>query len=154
VAVLNSLRLGPLEEPRNRYLFGGIVKGVGDYGNCVGVPTLGGEVAFAPGYSGNPLVNAMCVGLLRERRGCHRSWSGSRLGPLPLARQCSGELGCHVLIDRADRSDQGPLVALARFAVAALPTIDSARLETHTPAELLLGEPNSSPGAEDCVSHG
>jgi len=67
VALLNSLRLGPLDEPRNRYLFGGIVKGVGDYGNCVGVPTLGGEVAFAPGYSGNPLVNAMCVGLLREK---------------------------------------------------------------------------------------
>jgi phosphoribosylformylglycinamidine synthase subunit PurL len=67
VAVLNSLRLGPLDEARNRYLFSGIVKGVGDYGNCVGVPTLGGEVAFAPGYSGNPLVNAMCVGLLRER---------------------------------------------------------------------------------------
>ncbi len=66
VAVLNSLRLGPLDDARNRYLFGGIVKGVGDYGNCVGVPTLGGEVAFAPGYSGNPLVNAMCVGLLRE----------------------------------------------------------------------------------------
>ena len=66
VAVLNSLRLGPLEEPRNRYLFSGIVRGVGDYGNCVGVPTLGGEVYFAPGYSGNPLVNAMCVGLLRE----------------------------------------------------------------------------------------
>ena len=67
VALLNSLRLGPLEEPRNRYLFAGIVKGVGDYGNCVGVPTLGGEVAFAPGYSGNPLVNAMCVGILREK---------------------------------------------------------------------------------------
>lgn len=66
VAVLNSLRLGPLEEARNRYLFAGIVRGVGDYGNCVGVPTLGGEVYFAPGYSGNPLVNAMCVGLLRE----------------------------------------------------------------------------------------
>ena len=44
-----------------------MVKGVGDYGNCVGVPTLGGEVDFAPGYSGNPLVNAMCVGLLREQ---------------------------------------------------------------------------------------
>src|SRR5687767_4152112 len=67
VALLNSLRLGPLDEPRNRYLFAGIVKGVGDYGNCVGVPTLGGEVAFAPGYGGNPLVNAMCVGLLREQ---------------------------------------------------------------------------------------
>ena len=66
VALLNSLRLGPLDSPRNRYLFAGIVRGVGDYGNCVGVPTLGGEVGFAPGYTGNPLVNAMCVGLLKE----------------------------------------------------------------------------------------
>ncbi len=66
VAMLNSLRFGPLEHPRNRYLFAGVVRGVGDYGNCVGVPTLGGEVGFAPGYTGNPLVNAMCVGLLRE----------------------------------------------------------------------------------------
>ncbi len=66
VAVLNSLRFGPLDTPRNRYLFAGVVKGVGDYGNCVGIPTLAGEVDFAPGYSGNPLVNAMCVGLLRE----------------------------------------------------------------------------------------
>jgi phosphoribosylformylglycinamidine synthase len=67
VALLNSLRFGPLDRPRNRYLFAGVVRGVGDYGNCVGVPTLGGEVNFAPGYTGNPLVNAMCVGLLRER---------------------------------------------------------------------------------------
>lgn len=66
VALLNSLRFGPLDVPRNRYLFSGVVRGVGDYGNCVGVPTLGGEVAFAPGYTGNPLVNAMAVGLLRE----------------------------------------------------------------------------------------
>jgi phosphoribosylformylglycinamidine synthase II len=67
VAVLNSLRFGPLDLPRNRYLFAGVVRGVGDYGNCVGVPTVGGEVGFAPGYTGNPLVNAMCVGLLREQ---------------------------------------------------------------------------------------
>jgi phosphoribosylformylglycinamidine synthase II len=67
VALLNSLRFGPLDHPRNRYLFAGVVRGVGDYGNCVGVPTLGGEVNFAAGYTGNPLVNAMCVGLLRER---------------------------------------------------------------------------------------
>src|SRR5205823_6494449 len=67
VAVLNSLRLGPLDEARNRYLFAGVVKGVGDYGNCVGVPTVGGEVDFGPSYSGNPLVNAMCVGLLKEQ---------------------------------------------------------------------------------------
>lgn len=68
VALLNSLRFGPLDEPRNRWLFAGVVKGVGDYGNCVGVPTLGGEVNFAPGYSGNPLVNAMAVGVLREEQ--------------------------------------------------------------------------------------
>jgi phosphoribosylformylglycinamidine synthase II len=67
VAMLNSLRFGPLDDPRNRYLFAGVVRGIGDYGNCVGVPTLGGEVDFAPGYSGNPLVNAMCVGLLKEK---------------------------------------------------------------------------------------
>src|SRR5438309_229366 len=67
VALLNSLRFGPLDEARNRYLFAGVVRGIGDYGNCVGVPTVGGEVDFAPGYSGNPLVNAMCVGVLKEK---------------------------------------------------------------------------------------
>jgi phosphoribosylformylglycinamidine synthase len=67
VALLNSLRFGPLDTPRNRYLFAGVVRGVGDYGNCVGVPTVGGEVDFGSCYSGNPLVNAMCVGLLHER---------------------------------------------------------------------------------------
>jgi phosphoribosylformylglycinamidine synthase len=66
VALLNSLRFGPLDDARNRYLFAGVVRGVGDYGNCVGVPTVGGEVDFDPAYNGNPLVNAMCVGLLRE----------------------------------------------------------------------------------------
>jgi phosphoribosylformylglycinamidine synthase len=66
VAVLNSLRFGPLTEARNRYLFGGVVRGIGGYGNSVGIPTLGGEVDFAPGYAGNPLVNAMAVGLLKE----------------------------------------------------------------------------------------
>ena len=67
VAVLNSLRFGPLDAARNRYLFAGVVRGVGDYGNCVGVPTLGGEVDFGASHSGNPLVNAMCVGLLKEK---------------------------------------------------------------------------------------
>ncbi len=66
VAVVNSLRLGPLDDARNRYLFAGIVKGVGDYGNCMGIPTLAGEVCFAPCYTGNPLVTAMAVGVLRE----------------------------------------------------------------------------------------
>ena len=65
VASMNSLRFGPLEEERNRYLFREVVSGIGGYGNAVGVPTVGGEVEFAEAYSGNPLVNAMCVGLIR-----------------------------------------------------------------------------------------
>ena len=66
IALLNSLRFGSLDSPRVRYLFAGVVKGIGDYGNCVGVPTVAGEVAFDDAYEGNPLVNAMCVGVLRE----------------------------------------------------------------------------------------
>jgi phosphoribosylformylglycinamidine synthase len=66
IALLNSLRFGPLTSSRVRWLFAGVVKGIGDYGNCVGVPTVGGEVVFDPSYEGNPLVNAMCVGLMRE----------------------------------------------------------------------------------------
>ncbi len=66
IALLDSLRFGSLDTPRQRYLFGGVVRGIGDYGNCVGVPTVAGDVAFEPAYEGNPLVNAMCVGLLRE----------------------------------------------------------------------------------------
>ena len=65
VALLDSLRFGPLEEERSRYLFREVVRGIGGYGNAVGVPTVGGEVEFAHAYSGNPLVNAMCVGLIR-----------------------------------------------------------------------------------------
>jgi phosphoribosylformylglycinamidine synthase len=66
IALLNSLRFGSLDSARARYLFGGAVKGIGDYGNCVGVPTVGGEVVFDEAYEGNPLVNAMCVGVMRE----------------------------------------------------------------------------------------
>ncbi len=66
IAMLNSLRFGSLDSPRVRYLFAGVVKGIGDYGNCVGIPTVAGEIAFDPSYEGNPLVNAMCVGLMHE----------------------------------------------------------------------------------------
>jgi phosphoribosylformylglycinamidine synthase subunit PurL len=65
VALLDSLRFGPLGDERNRYLFREVVRGIGGYGNAIGVPTVGGEVEFATAYSGNPLVNAMCVGLVR-----------------------------------------------------------------------------------------
>ena len=66
VALLNSLRFGPLTGERDRALFKGVVGGISWYGNCIGVPDVGGEVFFSPSYSGNPLVNAMCVGLARR----------------------------------------------------------------------------------------
>lgn len=66
IAMLNSLRFGSLDDSRVRYLFSGVVKGIGDYGNCVGIPTVAGEIVFDPAYENNPLVNAMCVGLLHE----------------------------------------------------------------------------------------
>ncbi|MDI6857719.1 MAG: phosphoribosylformylglycinamidine synthase subunit PurL [Dehalococcoidia bacterium] len=65
IAILDSLRFGPLTDARNRYLFGGVVGGIGGYGNCLGIPTVAGEVSFAEAYSANPLVNAMCVGVAR-----------------------------------------------------------------------------------------
>jgi len=66
VAVLNSLRFGNLENDRVKYLFTEAVKGMAHYGNNLGVPTVGGEVYFDPCYEGNPLVNAMCVGLINH----------------------------------------------------------------------------------------
>ena len=66
VASLDSLRFGSLEGPRAKGLFRGVVAGVGGYGNCIGIPTVGGETFFHPSYNGNPLVNAMCVGLVEE----------------------------------------------------------------------------------------
>ena len=64
MALLNALRFGPLDESRNAGLMEGVVAGIAHYGNCVGVPTVAGEVAFDPSYSGNPLVNAMALGLM------------------------------------------------------------------------------------------
>ncbi len=64
IALLNSLRFGPLSEPRNRRLLSGVVAGISHYGNCTGVPTVGGEILFDATYSGNPLVNVMAIGLL------------------------------------------------------------------------------------------
>ncbi|MFZ5817326.1 MAG: phosphoribosylformylglycinamidine synthase subunit PurL [Bacillota bacterium] len=65
VALLDSLRFGPLSEPKQRHLFAGAVAGIGHYGNCMGIPTIGGEVYFDESYRGNCLVNAMCIGIVR-----------------------------------------------------------------------------------------
>lgn len=66
VALLDSLRFGPLEDQRSRYLFEYVVKGISDYGNRVGIPTVGGEVEFDENFQFNPLVNVVCAGLVRK----------------------------------------------------------------------------------------
>ncbi len=68
VAILDSLRFGPPDDPQNRYLLNGVVGGVGGYGNCLGIPNIGGEVVFSKAYNGNPLVNAMCLGIAETAR--------------------------------------------------------------------------------------
>ena len=67
VALLNALRFGAADHPKTPHLLSGVVAGIGDYGNCVGIPTVGGEVDFDAAYNGNILVNAMCVGLADEK---------------------------------------------------------------------------------------
>lgn len=64
IALLDGLRFGPLDLARNRYLYANVVAGIGGYGNCLGIPTVGGDLFFDESYNGNPLVNAMCVGLV------------------------------------------------------------------------------------------
>ena len=94
VALLDSLHFGPPHEPRNRYLLDGVVAGIAHYGNCMGVPTVAGEVHFAPGYSANPLVNAMCVGLVPRERLVRARASGVG-NPVLLVGAATGRDGIH-----------------------------------------------------------
>jgi phosphoribosylformylglycinamidine synthase len=92
IALLNSLRFGPLGEPDNRHLFHGVVAGISWYGNCIGVPDVAGEIYFDPSYSQNPLVNAMCVGLVPKDR---------------LATSAAGDAGNVLLLVGADTGRDG-----------------------------------------------
>ncbi len=92
IALLNSLRFGPLENPESRRLFEGVVAGISGYGNCIGVPDVGGEVFFSGSYAANPLVNAMCVGVLDPSR---------------MARAVAGEAGNVLLLAGADTGRDG-----------------------------------------------
>ncbi|HSH21056.1 MAG TPA: AIR synthase related protein, partial [Candidatus Caenarcaniphilales bacterium] len=76
VAILDALKFGSVEDGHSRRLAGAVVRGVGSYGNCVGVPTVGGELTFHASYARNPLVNVMCVGLVREDRVAHAAAPG------------------------------------------------------------------------------
>ena len=68
IANLNSLRFGDPSDLKTKNLLSGVVKGIGDYGNCVGIPTVGGECFFHKCYNNNILVNAMCVGLAKKKK--------------------------------------------------------------------------------------
>ncbi len=92
IAILDSLRFGPLDRPRNRYLFDNVVGGIGGYGNCLGIPTVGGEIFSDPSFSGNPLVNAMCIGVASH---------GS------LTRAAAGGVGNVIMLVGADTGRDG-----------------------------------------------
>ena len=103
IALLNSLRFGSLADGRNRYLFGGVVSGISGYGNCIGVPNVGGEVCFSDSYSGNPLVNAMCVGILKTG-GLVRATTGGAGNLLMLVGSDTGRDGIHGASGLASRA--------------------------------------------------
>ncbi len=94
IALLNSLRFGPLNASRTRYLFEGVVSGISGYGNCIGIPNVGGEVYFSSTYTGNPLVNAMCVGLL-EKDKLVKATTGHAGNVLMLVGSDTGKDGIH-----------------------------------------------------------
>jgi len=104
-ALLNSLRFGPLSESHNRYLFNGVVGGIAGYGNCLGIPNVGGEVFFADCYSANPLVNALCLGIAEKDKlvGATASGEGNLL---MLVGADTGRDGIHGASGLASRTFQ------------------------------------------------
>jgi len=94
IASLNSLRFGTLDDARTRYLFEGVVKGIGDYGNCFGVPTVAGEVYFDECYKGNPLVNAMSIGLVDTKYVASATAKGKG-NPVMIVGSSTGRDGIH-----------------------------------------------------------
>ncbi len=103
IALMNSLRFGPLSERRNRYLFHGVVGGIASYGNCMGIPDVGGEIYFAPCYSGNPLVNALCLGIVPRER-LVRGRAGGEGDLLLLVGADTGRDGLHGASGLASRT--------------------------------------------------
>ncbi len=94
IACLNGLHFGRPEHPRTAYLVKGVVRGIGDYGNCVGIPTVGGQVVFHPSYDGNILVNAFTLGLLRSDR-IFRGFASGPGNPIWYVGSKTGRDGIH-----------------------------------------------------------
>jgi phosphoribosylformylglycinamidine synthase len=94
IAALNSLRFGPLTTARNRELMRGVVRGIADYGNCFGVPTVAGEIAFDPSYDENPLINAMAVGIVDTHKMARATAAGVG-NPVFVVGSATGRDGIH-----------------------------------------------------------
>ncbi|MDW8436441.1 MAG: phosphoribosylformylglycinamidine synthase subunit PurL [Chloroherpetonaceae bacterium] len=94
IATLNSLRFGDLSDPRARYLLDGVTRGIGDYGNAFGVPTVAGDIYFHPSYQGNPLVNAMSVGIVEHGKIARAIASGEG-NPVIIVGSSTGRDGIH-----------------------------------------------------------
>ena len=94
IASLNSLRFGSLKDARTRFLFDGVVRGIGDYGNSFGVPTVAGEVYFDESYQGNPLVNAMAVGIVNKKHFASATSKGIG-NPIMIVGSSTGRDGIH-----------------------------------------------------------
>lgn len=94
IAALNSLRFGTLSNPRTKFLFKGVVKGIADYGNCFGVPTVAGEVYFDKVYQGNPLINAMAVGIVDINKTASAIAKGAK-NPVMIVGSSTGRDGIH-----------------------------------------------------------
>jgi len=94
IALLNSLRFGPLDQPKNRYLLERVVEGIAGYGNCMGVPTVGGEIVFHDIYSRNPLVNVFCLGIARKEE-IYRGTAGGVGNPVIYVGSKTGRDGIH-----------------------------------------------------------
>ncbi len=116
IAILDSLRFGPLSEPRTRYLFGNVVGGIAGYGNSLGIPTVGGDLFFDPGYAGNPLVNAMCVGVIDAAKIMHAKATGIG-NPIILVGAATGRDGIHGASGLASLADPTARFAELRPAV-------------------------------------
>jgi len=116
IAILDSLRFGPLSEPRARHTFDGVVAGIAGYGNSLGIPTVGGDLFFDPGYTDNPLVNAMCVGIIDAAKIMRAKASGVG-NALILVGAATGRDGIHGASGLASLADPTARFAELRPAV-------------------------------------
>jgi phosphoribosylformylglycinamidine synthase II len=106
IACMDSLRFGEIDAPRMRFLIDGVVRGVGDYGNCVGIPTVGGETGFHRCYNGNILVNAFALGIARHDQIFHARASGAG-NPVLYAGSRTGRDGIHGATMASESFDSG-----------------------------------------------